>query len=97
MSDLDFDRKHAEDLQRLRGLRLLDDDFMNKVFEEQKPVPSSCARSSCSALICAYSAYTANTILRIYRDAPCGWIFWLWMKRTASIISRCSATTKALV
>ena len=26
MSDLDFDRKHAEDLQRLRGLRLLDDD-----------------------------------------------------------------------
>ena len=70
MSDLDFDRKHAEDLQRLRGLRLL---------------------------ICAYSAYTANTILRIYRDAPCGWIFWLWMKRTASIISRCSATTKALV
>ena len=26
MSNLDFDRKHAEDLQRLRGLRLLDDD-----------------------------------------------------------------------
>ena len=35
MSDLDFDRKHAEDLQRLRGLRLLDDDFMNKVFEDK--------------------------------------------------------------
>ena len=34
MSDLDFERKHAEDLQRLRGLRLLDDDFMNKVFED---------------------------------------------------------------
>lgn len=32
MSDLDFDRKHAEDLQRLR---LLDDDFMNKVFEDK--------------------------------------------------------------
>ena len=28
---LDFDRKHEEDLQRLRGLRLLDDDFMQKV------------------------------------------------------------------
>lgn len=26
--ELDFDRKHEEDLQRLRGLRLLDDDFM---------------------------------------------------------------------
>ena len=35
MSDLFFDRKHAEDLQRLRGLRLLDDDFMNKVFEDK--------------------------------------------------------------
>jgi len=35
MSDLDLDRKHAEDLQRLRGLRLLDDDFMNKVFEDK--------------------------------------------------------------
>lgn len=33
-SDLDFERKHTEDLQRLRGLRLLDDDFMNKVFED---------------------------------------------------------------
>ena len=35
MSDLDFERKHAEDLRRLRGLRLLDDDFMNKVFEDK--------------------------------------------------------------
>ena len=32
--ELDFDRKHEEDLQRLRGLRLLDDDFMQKVFED---------------------------------------------------------------
>lgn len=31
---MDFERKHEEDLQRLRGLRLLDDDFMNKVFED---------------------------------------------------------------
>ena len=34
-SDLDFERKHAEDLERLRGFRLLDDDFMNKVFEDK--------------------------------------------------------------
>ena len=34
-SDLDFGRKHAEDLQRLQGFRLLDDDFMNKVFEDK--------------------------------------------------------------
>ena len=33
--ELDFARKHEEDLQRLRGLRLLDDDFMQKVFEDK--------------------------------------------------------------
>ena len=33
--DLDFERKHAEDMARLRGFRLLDDDFMNKVFENK--------------------------------------------------------------
>ena len=34
--DLDFERKHEEDLQRLRGFRLLDDDFMSKVFESRR-------------------------------------------------------------
>ena len=32
--ELDFERKHEEDLQRLRGLRLIDDDFMAAVFED---------------------------------------------------------------
>ena len=32
---LDFEQKHKEDLQRLRGFRLLDDDFMSKVFEDK--------------------------------------------------------------
>ncbi|MCB6992392.1 PD-(D/E)XK nuclease family transposase [bacterium 210820-DFI.6.37] len=35
MAGVDFERKHAEDLQRLRGFRLLDDDFMSKVFEDK--------------------------------------------------------------
>ena len=35
-SSLDFEQKHEEDLQRLRGFRLLDDDFMSKVFEDLK-------------------------------------------------------------
>lgn len=30
---LDFERKHEDDLQRLRGFRLLDDDFMSKVLK----------------------------------------------------------------
>ena len=29
-----IERKHQEDLQRLRGFRLLDDDFLTKCFEE---------------------------------------------------------------
>ena len=40
--DLDFERKHEEDLQRLRGFRLLDDDFMSKVFEDK-----ACAEFCC--------------------------------------------------
>ena len=32
---IDFVRKHEEDLRRLRGLRLLDDDFMQKIFEDK--------------------------------------------------------------
>ena len=31
---MDIEKKHQEDLQRLRGFRLLDDDFMTKVFED---------------------------------------------------------------
>lgn len=33
--EIDFTRKHEEDLRRLRGLRLLDDDCMQKVFEDK--------------------------------------------------------------
>ena len=33
--ELDFSNMHEEDLQRLRGFRLLDDDFMSKVFEDK--------------------------------------------------------------
>ena len=35
MLELNFERKHAEDLQRLRGFRLLDDDFMSKIFVDK--------------------------------------------------------------
>lgn len=31
----DFDRKHQEDLVRIRNFRLMDDDFMSKVFEDK--------------------------------------------------------------
>lgn len=35
MDDTTFARQREEDLQRLRGFRLLDDDFMTKVFEDK--------------------------------------------------------------
>ena len=31
----EYTKVHAKDLQRLSALRLLDDDFMNKVFEDK--------------------------------------------------------------
>ena len=34
-SDLDFERKHQEDLERIRSFRLMDDEFMGKVFEDK--------------------------------------------------------------
>lgn len=34
--ELNFEQKHMEDLQRLQGFRLLDDDFMSKVFIYEK-------------------------------------------------------------
>ena len=37
--DLDFERKHEEDLRRIRDFRLMDDNFMSKVFED-KPCAS---------------------------------------------------------
>ena len=33
MTEESVERKHQEDLQRLRGFRLLDDDFLTKCFE----------------------------------------------------------------
>ena len=33
--NLDFAHKHQEDLERIRNFRLLDDDFMSKVFEDK--------------------------------------------------------------
>ena len=32
--DMDFERKHEQDLQYIRNFRLMDDDFMGKVFED---------------------------------------------------------------
>lgn len=35
MNETEYMQQHEADLQRLRGFRLLDDDFMAKVFEDK--------------------------------------------------------------
>ena len=32
--DMDYEQQHQEDLQRIRGFRLIDDDFMNACFDD---------------------------------------------------------------
>ena len=54
---IDFTRKHEEDLRRLRGLRLLDDDFMQKVFEDK----------ACTELLLA-TVYKGNIIKNLIMD-----------------------------
>ena len=47
--EIDFARKHEEDLRRLRGLRLLDDDCMQKAsdyFEASRPESAACKRTA---------------------------------------------------
>ncbi len=43
-----IDQKHQEDLQRLRGFRLLDDDFLTKCFEGDTPVGKLMHDFSCT-------------------------------------------------
>jgi len=65
MDEKSFARQREEDLQRLRGLRLLDDDFMTKVFEDK-----SCAELLLRIILKkddlvvneAYSQYTLKNL-----------------------------------
>lgn len=94
MSSLDFERKHAEDLQRLSALRLLDDDFMNKVFEDK-----ACAEFLLQIILQRSDLKVAQVhvqhAIKICRDARHGWIFWRLTKKTACTTSKFSVTTEA--
>ena len=56
-NNLDFERKHEEDLRRIRDFRLMDDNFMSKVFEDKlrghlpprAHLPGSILRAFCQA------------------------------------------------
>lgn len=66
---MDFEKKHQEDLQRLRGFRLLDDDFMTKVFEDIQ-----CAELLLRIILndegIHVLKYTVSVASRTYRAGP---------------------------
>lgn len=66
---MDFEKKHQEDLQRLRGFRLLDDDFMTKVFEDIQ-----CAELLLRIILndkaSTFWKYTVSVASRTYRAGP---------------------------
>ena len=92
--ELDFERKHEQDLQRLSGLRLIDDDFMAAVFEDP-----ACAEFLLQIILkredLKVCECMVSTALRICRGVPFVWIFWLLMSRAVHIISRFSAAIVA--
>lgn len=94
--DLDFERKHEEDLQRLRGFRLLDDDFMSKVFEDIK-----CAEFLLQIILnrddLKVKKSNSQYSVKIYRENLCGWIFLQWIGKTVYTILKFSEMIKVLV
>lgn len=90
--DAAFEQKHVEDLERIRGFRLMDDDFMSKVFEDK----------SCAALLLRIilnrDDLTVQEVhgqhdLKICRAVPSGWTFWLWIPQTAHTMWKFSVLT----
>ena len=57
-----INQKHQEDLQRLRGFRLLDDDFLTKYFEGDTPVGKLMHDFSCTDASDMYYGTLANRV-----------------------------------
>ena len=85
--ELDFERKHAEDLQRLRGFRLLDDDFMSKVFEDV-----ACTEFLLQIILnrsdLKVQSVRPQYEIKICRDVLFVWTFWLLMFQVDPITSK---------
>ena len=62
-----INQKHQEDLQRLRGFRLLDDDFLTKYFEGDTPVGKLMHDFSCTDASDMYYGTLANRV-RFFKE-----------------------------
>ena len=85
----DLDRKHQEDLVRIRNFRLMDDDFMSKVFED-----TACAEFLLKVILNRDDL----TVQEVHgqhdiRDARSGWIFWQWTRKIEHTTLKSSGAT----
>ena len=62
-----INQKHQEDLQRLRGFRLLDDDFLTKYFEGDTPVGKLMHDFSCTDASDMYYGTLADRV-RFFKE-----------------------------
>lgn len=71
----DLTKKQEADLQRIRQFRLIDDVFMNKVFEDK-----SCVELLLQIIldrrICMWKVLIYSMGLAIFKEELSGWIFW---------------------
>lgn len=90
---LDFERKHEKDLQYIRNFRLMDDDFMSKVFEDK-----TCAEFLLQIILnrddLIVQEVHGQHDLKIYRAVLSGWTFWPLIRAIRSTISKYSAATE---
>ncbi len=66
-----IDQKHQEDLQRLRGFRLLDDDFLTKCFEGDTPIGKLMHDFSCIDAADMYYRTLADRV-RFFKESKEG-------------------------
>ena len=87
----EFVRQNAKYMRLLQGFRLLDDDFMSKVFEDKE-----CAQLLLH-IILERSDLVVQEVHGQYsiRGAPSVWIFWRLTRRGNTTILRSSGRTRA--
>jgi hypothetical protein len=92
----DFEQKHEEDLQRLRGFRLLDDDFMSKVFEDK-----NCVEFLLQIILkrddLKVTSVSSQYVIKTYKGVLFVWIFSQWIDKIRCIILKFKEMIKVQV
>ena len=67
-----MDRKHQEDLQRIRGFRLLDDDFLTKCFDRK----TDCMELVLQIVLANPDLQVVDVRTQVFVENLFGWMFW---------------------